>query len=146
MLRGQGKGGLRGQEARAGLDETGTAQEAQEPEEKVIGFIADLAPTVLTLAAVALGVTGRIPPTTMYGLCALGCWGSYIADQFTETGLYTPISGALAMLYTWLWWRDGGGRGGKRAARELGAKSWALIRGLVERVSPSPAPSPAGTR
>ena len=39
---------------------------------------------------------------------------------------------ALTVLVAWKWWKGGRGKH-RRAARELGAKSRALVAGLVER-------------
>lgn len=50
---------------------------------------------------------------------------------------------AAAVVCIWLWWSSGGGGRARRAARALGAKSAAVISTLVQRIKPSPVPTPA---
>lgn len=74
--------------------------------------------------------------TCGYVLVALG---AAARADWLAAGWFLLLAAAAAF---W-WWRNGGGRW-RRAARELGAKSKARVEALVERMTRSPIPSPAG--
>lgn len=71
-----------------------------------------------------------------FGLLAIGCLISVLFNS--QTGL---IGVAIALAF-W-WWTGGGGRG-RKVARRLGDKGKALVRALVDQLSPAPQPSGAG--
>lgn len=84
--------------------------------------------------------------STTYGLFALGWWVTFISRVLDPSPLWTSISGLLAVLYTYLWWRNRRGGRGRKTLRELGAKSRARVEALARNMTPSPIPSPAGGR
>jgi hypothetical protein len=68
----------------------------------------------------------------------------FIAELLDGAVVGAVINGSIAAVCAYLWWK--GRRNGKwkRAARELGAKSKARVEALLENMSPSPVPAPAG--
>lgn len=70
-----------------------------------------------------------------------------IADVIALAALAPGALGVLlAVVYTIAWWRNRRKGRGRKALKELGAKSRARVRSLVRRMTPSPIPSPAGAR
>jgi len=53
-------------------------------------------------------------------------------DIMLHAWAWAAFAAGLAVMAAWLWWRGGRGKR-RRAARELGAKSRALVAGLVAR-------------
>ena len=77
------------------------------------------------------------------GMCAVGWWLWFLSDVMG--GFRTAVvSGLMAILYSWLWWKNRRNRKRRRALRDLGAKSRARIEAMVRQMTPSPIPSPAG--
>lgn len=91
---------------------------------------------------VALVIKGRARAGN--GLMALGNWILFLNAVAVENHFGIAINGLAGVLSTYLWWKNGGGRKGRKAARELGAKSKARVQALVDQMTPSPIPSPAG--
>jgi membrane protein implicated in regulation of membrane protease activity len=60
--------------------------------------------------------------------CALMTAGDLAGHRYMHAAWLAAITAALA----WGWWRGGRGKR-RRTARELGAKSRALVAGLVQR-------------
>jgi hypothetical protein len=82
-------------------------------------------------------------PRTGYGLSAVGCWVGWLACVVERLEGAGVIWGLLAAYFTWQWWKRRKGRG-KKALKELGAKSRARVEALVRQMTRSPIPSPAG--
>ncbi|MFV2172265.1 hypothetical protein ACFHW2_12230 [Actinomadura sp. LOL_016] len=79
-------------------------------------------------------------------LFAIGFWLAFIACAVSQDVFRTAFFGSGAVLFTWLWWKNRPRGRGRRALRELGAKSRARVRALADRMTPSPIPSPVGGR
>ena len=109
---------------------------------------------VMNLTSVGLAAAGWVilirrwsqpgMPHETYGFWALSATGFCVYDVITGNTGWAVFQGCLAAYWAWMWWR--GRRKGrmKKAAKELGAKSRARIDALVERLSPSPIPTPGG--
>ncbi|WP_141576199.1 hypothetical protein [Actinomadura sp. WMMA1423] len=78
------------------------------------------------------------------GFYALGLWLAFIANVIDVSPVWSAIYGLAAAYYTWRWWKNRRNGRGRKALRELGAKSRARVQALVDRMTPSPIPSPAG--
>jgi hypothetical protein len=70
----------------------------------------------------------------------------FVAAVVDGSTIAAVIQGFFAAAFAWLWWRNGGGRGMKKATKSLGAKSKARVDALAERIEPSPIPAPGGAR
>jgi hypothetical protein len=55
---------------------------------------------------------------------------------------WSVISGTLAAIGAWIWWRSGRGKR-RKALRELGAKSKARLAALVRKAREAGVPRPA---
>jgi hypothetical protein len=75
-------------------------------------------------------------------LCLLWSGAFLIGVAQGQTG-FSVVAGAIAILHGYLWWKNWRNGGGKKAALELGAKSWARVQNLIDNMKPSPLPSPA---
>jgi hypothetical protein len=78
-----------------------------------------------------------------FRLCAAACWVLFGCAIAADRPVLVTIQAAGAAFFTWLWWLSGGGRGPRKALRQVGAKSAARIKALTQRIHPSPVPSPA---
>lgn len=78
------------------------------------------------------------------GLYAIGNWLSFLAKVMDTSPGWAAFFGLLATWFTWLWWKNRRKGRGRKALRELGAKSRARVQALVDQMTPSPIPSPAG--
>lgn len=113
---------------------------------------------VISLAALAPGALGvycyfgvvrrgRVELTACsYAAFAVALWLLFIANAMTGDAFWATVDGLLAVVYTIAWWRNRRKGRGRKALKELGAKSRARVRSLVRRMTPSPIPSPAGAR
>lgn len=106
-------------------------------------------PVVLALDGIGTGlyivsVPAKLRPGLVLAfIAALACFaGAVLAGSMYGEVLH----GSLAVMFAWLWWRNGGGRRMKKAARELGAKSKARVAALVGNLKPSPVPTPGSAR
>lgn len=95
--------------------------------------------------AIARWRTSGIPHQS-YGLMACGSFLLFLSACLDHSIGFAALQAALAGIYVWLWWRNGGGRRMKKIARELGAKSKARVDALVEQMQPSPISVPGGAR
>ena len=105
--------------------------------------------TVLLLDGLGVGlylVSFFVSLRTGLAMSAIAGFVLVIADVLDGSPGWATFQGALAALFVWLWWRNGGGRRMKKAARELGAKSQARVDALVNQLRPSPVPAPGGAR
>lgn len=110
-----------------------------------LGWVAN----AILVPALALLISDLIRPDhgrrqLAYGLYAIGNWVSFIANVMEGSTIWAALFGLLAALFTWLWWKGRRRGRGRRALRELGAKSRARIEAMVRNMTPSPIPSPAG--
>lgn len=82
----------------------------------------------------------------VYGMYAIGCWLCFVANVLEGDLPWAVFQGSLAVIYSWLWWRGRRNGRGKRALKELGAKSRERVEALVRQMTPSPIPAPGGAR
>jgi hypothetical protein len=76
------------------------------------------------------------------GILALGSWLVFISQVLTGNHIYAIFFGFSALFSTYLWWKGRNNRKRGKALTRLGAKSRAIIDSMVERLTPSPIPSP----
>lgn len=77
---------------------------------------------------------------------ALSSWICFVWAVSAQISLGVAFFGLAGAFFSWLLWQfRGGGRGGRgrKALRELGEKTRARVQAMVERMRPSPIPSPA---
>lgn len=98
----------------------------------------------LSVIAVAGQILQEWPAHRVHGLLAIANWIMFAAQVLNGDRVWAAIHGLLAVYMTWSWWRNRPKGRGRKALRELGAKSRARVQALVDRVTPSPIPSPAG--
>lgn len=108
-------------------------------------------PLLIIAAASGLAFTDRISGShkrehLSCGLYAAGLWLDFVDAVLAASPTRAALAGLFAAWFTWRWWNGRRGGRGRKALRELGAKSRARIEALVERMKPSPIPSPAGGR
>lgn len=77
-------------------------------------------------------------------LLAVSLWMAFVASLLIGDLIDAAIFGAGAALATWFWWKHRRKGRGRKALRELGDKSRRRIQALVDNLTPSPVPSPAG--
>lgn len=77
-------------------------------------------------------------------LYAVGCWIAFVTAVLDGDAFFTAANGLLAAWFTWKWWKNRRSGRGKRALKDLGAKSRARIERLVRQMTPSPIPTPVG--
>jgi Flp pilus assembly protein TadB len=87
-----------------------------------------------------------LPLRISLALSAIAGFILFVANVIDGSIGWAAFQGSLAVMFAWLWWRNGGNRRMKKAARELGAKSKARVDALVEQMKPSPIPVPGGAR
>lgn len=98
----------------------------------------------LYVVTFAMNQTGRIEYRSACATNVIAAALCFVADVMDHAVIGQAIQCVVGVLNAWLWWRNGGGGRFKRAARELGEKSKARVQALVEQMTPSPIPSPAG--
>lgn len=102
--------------------------------------------TVPLAVGIVRCVTGA-HTTEWAALYAIAFWMYFVSDVIAGSPTFLTVGqGLFAAFYTWLWWRNRRKGRWKRAAKELGAKSRARVEALVEQMTPSPIPVPAGAR
>lgn len=84
--------------------------------------------------------------TATYGTYAIACWLAFLSNVIDRSPDWATWSGLLAVVCTYLWWKNRREGRGKKAAKALGAKSKARVQALVRQMTPSPIPSPVGGR
>lgn len=77
------------------------------------------------------------------GLLCLLWSGLFLGAVAQGNTGFAVVNGVMAILHGYLWWKNWRNGGGKKAALELGAKSWARVQNLIDNMKPSPLPSPA---
>lgn len=80
---------------------------------------------------------------TEVGLLAAGSWLAWITCVMEQLMAPGVVFGAEAAYFTYLWWKKRKGRG-KKALKQLGAKSRALVEALVRQMTPIPSPVGGG--
>ncbi|WP_433233922.1 hypothetical protein [Actinomadura nitritigenes] len=75
---------------------------------------------------------------------AAGWWLFFLAEVMKGEPFWSTVDGTIAALYTRSWWNNRPKGRGRKALRELGDKSRRRIQALVDNLTPSPVPSPAG--
>lgn len=114
-------------------------------------------PTALSLIGwalygVGIGIWIRDPdaprgffPTGRGGVFAISGNIVWLVQDVITHDRFSLIWGTVwTILAIWWWRRNGGGKGLKKAAKELGEKSRAKVQELVDNLTPSPIPSPVG--
>lgn len=110
-----------------------------------IGWIANVPLLVGLYYGLLVGMRRRVElKSTSYAWYAAGWWLGFISSVMDTSPPWTAITGLIAAIYTWLWWKNRRKGRGRRALRELGDKSRRRVAALVEQMTPSPIPSPAG--
>ena len=79
-------------------------------------------------------------------LYAAGWWLWFLSAVADGDIGQAVLDGLFASLWTWLWWKNRPRGRGRKALRELGDKSRQRVQELVDQMTPSPVPSPAGGR
>jgi hypothetical protein len=102
-----------------------------------LSIVLAFCPLPLWIAALICGMRGH--HTTGVGLAAAGWWVAFVVDVTEGWGLWSTVDGVIAAYCTWRWWRNGGGKDLKKAARELGDESRQRIQALVGALQPAPA-------
>lgn len=77
-------------------------------------------------------------------LYAVSSWMQFVAFTIQGHHFGATVLGLLGAYWTWQWWKNRRNGRGRKALKDLGAKSRARIEALVEQMTPSPIPSPAG--
>lgn len=77
-------------------------------------------------------------------LYAIGAWLVFVACLMVGAIYPAAVFGVLAVLATRRWWNGRRKGRGRKALKELGDKSRRRVQALVDRMTPSPIPSPAG--
>ncbi len=78
-------------------------------------------------------------PKTEYGCGIVGWSLMLISSVLTGDLIYASICGLAIAYCVWQWWRNGGGKDLKKAARELGDESRQRVQALVNALQPQPA-------
>lgn len=77
-----------------------------------------------------------------YGVSTLGFWITFISQVLAGNHIWAIIFGIDALVGMYLWWKGRNNRKRGKALARLGAKSRAIINAMVEKLTPSPIPSP----
>lgn len=108
-------------------------------------IVAGITPTAVAagLSIRAVWQGGQPSDAVLWGGNALSNWVYCAAWVIEGTKPMIVWHGLLAAVCTYMWWRhrDRDGKG-KKALKELGAKSRARIASLVEQMTPSPIQTP----
>lgn len=80
----------------------------------------------------------------LHAIAAGSSWCFSLTAVAAGEPAHAALTGLTGAYFVWLWWRSGGGRGLRRTARQLGAKSAARVQALVRQMTPSPVPLPGG--
>lgn len=110
----------------------------------MIGLALGFAGFATSVIGSGMLLTYRLSRHESYAVFAVAnglCW---VGNAVDGNILGEILSGAPAVVFAWLWWRNRPRGKGRKALRELGAKSKARVEALVERLTRSPIPSPAG--
>lgn len=106
---------------------------------------AALAPMALGLYFAIAAYRGRPElKSPCYASYAVGWWMCFLAQVMEGDPVWAALDGLVAAAYTVAWWRNRRKGRGRRALREIGAKSRARIEAMVRQITPSPIPSPTG--
>lgn len=98
----------------------------------------------LLIVAFLLQITNTIEARVGYALFAVAFGLGFLANVLDFSRGWAVYDGLMAVLYTWLWWRNRRNGRWRKAARELGAKSKARVEALARQMTPSPIPNPVG--
>ena len=79
-----------------------------------------------------------------YGTAAVLVALHTLADLVAGNAMSSVVGAVATSYFAVLWWRNRRKGRGRRVAKQLGAKSRALVEALVENMTRSPIPSPAG--
>jgi hypothetical protein len=102
---------------------------------------------MLDAVGTGLYIVSFFPPLrTGLALASFAAVTLFVAAVVDGSTIAAVIQGFFAATFAWLWWRNGGGHGMKKAAKSLGAKSKARVDALVKKIEPSPIPAPGGAR
>lgn len=109
-----------------------------------MNFSDALATAGLSLALIGLWleVTGANKILGL-GLQAIGMWIGFVS-VVADGSMWATVNGLLAIWCTYVWWKNRRNGRGKKALRELGARSRARVEAMVRQMTPSPIPSPVG--
>ncbi|MDB4873547.1 MAG: hypothetical protein JWL97_4551 [Gemmatimonadales bacterium] len=99
--------------------------------------IAVLIGIALQLVAILGFCVGSFDKQRACGVTAVGGWIVFTGSIIGDSSLDAAISGVIGAVATYLWWKGGRGGRSKKTLQQLGAKSRALIRTLVERGRPA---------
>jgi hypothetical protein len=114
--------------------------------------MASILSSVLGWAGVGVALVGNFCMLTgrdkavEFGFYAVGSWLVYFANIIDFSLGWAVVFGAIAVLCTYAWWKNRRKGRGKKALKQIGAKSRARVQALVRQMTPSPIPSPAGGR
>lgn len=78
------------------------------------------------------------------GLYAVGYGLCFLSSVMDADPISAVVFGLIAAFHARRWWKNRRNGRGRRALRELGDKSRRRIQALVDQMTPSPIPSPAG--
>jgi hypothetical protein len=102
--------------------------------------------TFVCFAALVMVIFGDSERTHQgNALFALANWTQFVVETIRGDTFWAVLDGLLAAWFTWLWWKNRRKGRGRKALKELGDKSRRRVQVLVEQMTPSPVPTPAGS-
>jgi hypothetical protein len=109
----------------------------------IAGFCLTVAGNALWIAVEIVRRFRDVDEAVYSGVYAIAAICYFVGATLADFSLWWRVFfGSLAVAGIWLWWINRRKGRGKKALRQLGAKSKARVDALVRQMTPSPTPSP----